>query len=50
MDISLELGFIPHNFYFQEEKSKFDAMKVFATFIFAVKNKLGAQLLFPHEK
>jgi len=24
-------------------------MQVFATFIFAAKNKLGAQLLFPHE-
>jgi len=27
-------------------KSKFDAMKVFSTFIFVAKNKLGAQLLF----
>jgi len=43
------IGFYTPNFYFQE-KSKFDAMKVFTSFIFVAKNKLGAQLLFPHEK
>jgi len=47
MGISLELVFIPPTFI---SKSKCDVMKVFTTFIFAAKNKLGAQLLFPHEQ
>jgi len=35
---------------FSRIKSKFDAMKVLTTFIFAAKNKLGAQLLFSQWK
>jgi len=46
MGISLELGFIPQ-LLFSRIKSKFDATKVFTTFISRRKNKLGAQLIFP---
>jgi len=41
----LELDFTPQ-LLFSRAESKFDAMKVFTTFIFAVKNQLGAQLVF----
>jgi len=43
--ICLELDFRPQ-LLFSRIKSKFDAVKVFTTFIFAVKNKLGVRLLF----
>jgi len=43
------IGFCTPQLLFSRIKSKFDAMKVFTTVIFAAK-KLGAQLLFPHEK
>ena len=47
--ISLELDFVPQ-LLASRIQSKFDAMKVFTTFMLAAKNKLGAQLLLPHEK
>jgi len=47
--ICLGLDFIPQ-LLFSRIKSKFDAMKVFTTFISAAKNKLGVQLVFPQWK